>query len=67
MLQTDFCRGMGRSQEFVDVRNLVMGYLLTISEKTFVFVRTGSSEHEVDKHPLRFKCFPGRLLKSYFY
>ena len=57
MLQTDFCRGMGRLQEFVDVRNLVMGYvmgyLLTISEKTFVFVRTGSSEHEVDKHPLR--------------
>ena len=52
---TQFC---GRSQEFVDVRNLVMGYVMgylsTISEKTFGVVRTGSSEHEIDKHPLRF-------------
>ena len=57
MLQTDFCREMGCSQEFVDVRNLVMGYVMgylpTILEKTFVFVRTGASEHEIDKHPLR--------------
>ena len=43
MLQTDFCRGMGRSQEFVDARNLVMGYVMgylpTISENKFVLVR----------------------------
>ena len=51
-------RVLVRSQEFVDVGNLVtgyeMGYLPTISEKKLVFVRTGSSEHEIDKHPLRF-------------
>ena len=47
------CIVQGRSQEFVDVRNLVVGYLSTISEKTFGVVRTGSSEHEIDKHPLR--------------
>ncbi len=51
---TQFC---GRSQEFVYVCNFVVGYvvgyLLTISENTFVFVRTALSEHEVDKHPLR--------------
>ena len=45
----------------MDVRNLVMGYVMgylsTISEKTFVVVRTGSSEHEIDKHPLRSKSF----------
>ena len=52
------CIVQGRSQEFVDVRNLVVGYVVgylpTISEKTFGVVRTGSSEHEIDKHPLRF-------------
>ena len=41
----------------MDVRNLVVGYVVgylpTISEKTFGVVRTGSSEHEIDKHPLR--------------
>ena len=43
----------------MDVLNLVVGYVVgnlpTISEKTFVFVRTGSSEHEIDKHPLHFE------------
>ena len=39
----------------MDVLNLVVGNLPTISEKTFVFVRTGSSEHEIDKHPLHFE------------
>ena len=55
------CIVQGRSQEFVDVRNLVVGYVVgyssTILEKTFGVVRTGSSEHEIDKHPLRFKYF----------
>ena len=37
------CIVQGRSQEFVDVRNLVVGYVVgylpTISEKSFVVVR----------------------------
>ena len=62
------CIVQGRSQEFVDVRNLVMGYVMgylsTISEKTFGVVRTGSSEHEIDKHPLRSKHFREGSLSS---
>ena len=59
MLQTDFCREMGCSQEFVDVLVLVMGYVMgyspTISKKPFGVVRVGASEREIDKHPLRSK------------
>ena len=43
MLQTDFRREMGCSESFVDVRDLVMGYVMgylpTISENKFVLVR----------------------------
>ena len=57
MLQTDFCREMGCSQEFVDVLVLVMGYVMgylpTISKKPFGVGRVGASEREIDKHPLR--------------
>lgn len=44
----------GRSQAFVDVRNLLMGYLPTISENKSVIVRWGASEHEIDLPALRF-------------
>ena len=40
----------------------VMGYLPTISEKTFGFIRSGASEHEIDKHPLRFEFVSGLIV-----
>ena len=68
MLQTDFRREMGCSGSFVDLSDLVMGYVMgylpTISENKFVLVRLGASEHEIDKHPLRLKTVLGSPLES---